>query len=66
MSATKDTNGQKLKRPKSDKLLYGVCHECLRRFCLKSEYLIFDPDIEIWECPNCFYPNSWDDLGDIN
>jgi len=42
----------------------GICHECLRWFELKDEYKI--PNHEVWECPNCSYPNSKNDCGVIS
>lgn len=34
----------------------GICHECLKEFELKDDYLI--PGYPLWECPHCGYPNS--------
>jgi len=36
----------------------GICHECLKLFELKDEYLIPDINFKVWECPHCDYPNS--------
>lgn len=44
------------------KILIGICHECLREFKLKDEYLIdVQTNYKIWECPHCDYPNSSED-----
>jgi len=44
----------------------GTCHECLKGFELKDEYLIQKGYFPIWECPHCSYPNDSADAGVFN